>query len=359
MAADRDRDRWGRRDRYDRDDRGFWERAGEHVRSWFDDDDEDDGRGMGAYRGRGRGEGRFRDDVGYGTEGAMRRRGWDVDDADYGRERFEDDDRYGDYARMARSGYGWAGTEGSDWGAERRGTGWRGDRFGLGAGGRYGPGFAGRYGSGESYGGGMGRGGYEDAGYASGMRPRGGRGRRGYGDEDRYSTRWGASDRQEQAARREGPYAGVGPAGYKRSAERITEDVNEALTWEPFVDASRIQVRVEGDEVVLEGSVDSRRTKRAAEEAVERVRGVRDVHNRLRVEPREGGASWGGGEPGRDQGAQGQSLTGQGQSQMGQSGQGQALQGQSSPGRSSQDQEARGRTGERGAQDASGESRRG
>jgi len=31
--------------------------------------------------------------------------------------------------------------------------------------------------------------------------------------------------------------------------------------------------------------VDSRQAKREAEEAVERVRGVRDVHNRLRVQP--------------------------------------------------------------------------
>jgi len=35
--------------------------------------------------------------------------------------------------------------------------------------------------------------------------------------------------------------------------------------------------------MTLEGTVDGRRAKRDAEEAVEHVRGVRDVHNRLRV----------------------------------------------------------------------------
>ena len=103
---------------------------------------------------------------------------------------------------------------------------------------------------------------------------------------DRYQ-RWGASDWNEQSARRRGPHYGRGPEGYKRSAERITEDANDALTWDHDVDASKIQVSVEGDEVTLEGTVDSRRAKRAAEDAVERVRGVRDVHNRLRVQSPE------------------------------------------------------------------------
>jgi len=53
------------------------------------------------------------------------------------------------------------------------------------------------------------------------------------------------------------------------------------------VDASDIDVRVNDGEVTLEGSVRERREKRIAEDVAERVAGVRDVHNLLRVN-REG-----------------------------------------------------------------------
>lgn len=81
----------------------------------------------------------------------------------------------------------------------------------------------------------------------------------------------------------EGPHVGRGPEGYTRSPERIQEDVCERLTHHGYLDASHIRVRVEKDEVTLEGQVDSRRAKRLAEDLAEHVRGVRDVHNRLRI----------------------------------------------------------------------------
>lgn len=81
--------------------------------------------------------------------------------------------------------------------------------------------------------------------------------------------------------------AGRGPEGYQRSDERIKEDVHEALTWDHDVDASNIQVKVENGEVTLEGTVHDRQQKRAAEDALEDVRGVTDVHNQLRVEPQD------------------------------------------------------------------------
>lgn len=84
-------------------------------------------------------------------------------------------------------------------------------------------------------------------------------------------------------ARERGGYAGRGPRGYQRSDERIWEDVCEHLTHAASVDASDIEVRVQRGEVTLEGSVATRREKRAAEDIAELVAGVVDVHNRLRL----------------------------------------------------------------------------
>ena len=42
-------------------------------------------------------------------------------------------------------------------------------------------------------------------------------------------------------------------------------------------------VEVKDGEVVLEGTVPDRRSKRLAEHLVEGLSGVRDVHNRLRI----------------------------------------------------------------------------
>ena len=55
-------------------------------------------------------------------------------------------------------------------------------------------------------------------------------------------------------------------------------------------------VRVDDCEVTLEGSVRDRREKRLAEDVAERVAGVRDVHNLLRVK-REATARDGGEQP--------------------------------------------------------------
>jgi hypothetical protein len=85
-----------------------------------------------------------------------------------------------------------------------------------------------------------------------------------------------------------GPFTGRGPEGYVRSEEAIRDDVCERLTRHGGLDASGIRVRVEANEVVLEGSVDSRAAKRMAEDAAETVSGVRDVHNRLRLRAESG-----------------------------------------------------------------------
>src|SRR3954466_880767 len=78
-------------------------------------------------------------------------------------------------------------------------------------------------------------------------------------------------------------FTGRGPKGYRRSDERIREEVCEALTYEPLVDATEIEVTVTDGNVTLSGSVNDRNQKRRAEEAVEHLSGVRDVTNNVRV----------------------------------------------------------------------------
>lgn len=80
-----------------------------------------------------------------------------------------------------------------------------------------------------------------------------------------------------------GPFSGIGPEGYRRSDERIQDDVCERLTRHGNLDASGIRVSVRDGEVTLDGSVDNRRAKRLAEDVAESAFGVRDVQNRLRV----------------------------------------------------------------------------
>jgi osmotically-inducible protein OsmY len=61
------------------------------------------------------------------------------------------------------------------------------------------------------------------------------------------------------------------------------------LTHHGQVDAHDIQVDVQNCEVTLRGTVDSRQTKRIAEDIANSVWGVRDVHNQLRIRQEEEG----------------------------------------------------------------------
>lgn len=80
-----------------------------------------------------------------------------------------------------------------------------------------------------------------------------------------------------------GPYAGVGPKGYKRSDQRILEDVSERLMADGHLDASGIEVEVRAAEVILKGTVPTRYMKRLAEDLSVSVLGVKDVLNQLRL----------------------------------------------------------------------------
>jgi osmotically-inducible protein OsmY len=93
-----------------------------------------------------------------------------------------------------------------------------------------------------------------------------------------------------QGSERQGlqSFAGRGPQGYKRSDERITEDINEELTQDEHLDASNITVEVRDGEVTLRGTVSDREAKRRAEDLAESCSGVKEVQNQLRVKREEG-----------------------------------------------------------------------
>lgn len=76
-------------------------------------------------------------------------------------------------------------------------------------------------------------------------------------------------------------YSGIGPSGYRRSDEKIREDVCEALLWDSEVDATDIEVSVSDGVVSLKGFVDSRHAKRMAERVTDHISGIHDVLNQL------------------------------------------------------------------------------
>lgn len=82
-------------------------------------------------------------------------------------------------------------------------------------------------------------------------------------------------------------FFGKGPKGYKKSDERIKEDISEAFYHHPLIDAGEIEIEVRDGIVTLRGGVDSRRTKRLAEDLAEDFFGVVEVTNELRVKARD------------------------------------------------------------------------
>ena len=134
----------------------------------------------------------------------------------------------------------------------------------------------------------LGRGGYGPTSGFSGQQGYGqqafgrqGFGQQGFGQQGFGQQGFGFGQRMQR-----GQFAGRGPRGYRRSDDRIREDVNEELTRHPEIDASDVEVLVEDCEVTLVGVVEDRRDKRLAEDIAERVPGVNEVHNQLR--PRKG-----------------------------------------------------------------------
>jgi osmotically-inducible protein OsmY len=73
------------------------------------------------------------------------------------------------------------------------------------------------------------------------------------------------------------------PRGYKRSDERIQDDICDRLMQQGHIDVGDIEVKVEGGEVTLSGTIESRALKHTVENLVDAVSGVQEIHNQLRV----------------------------------------------------------------------------
>lgn len=142
------------------------------------------------------------------------------------------------------------------------------------------------------------RGDYGRSAYGDRFDDRGmGRGRGGRGWWDRASDQllsWFGDAEAERRRRidemREGrghgvgKFRGRGPKDYRRSDERIREEINDRLTENDWLDASDVEVNVNNGEAVLSGTVDSRYAKRLAEDIADSVSGVTNVQNNLRVQ---------------------------------------------------------------------------
>jgi osmotically-inducible protein OsmY len=238
----------------------------------------------------------------------------------------------GGYGQGSQGGYG------QSYGQGGYGQGYSQGGYGQGSGqGGYGQGFGrtgesghggygqggysqGGYGQGSFGQGGYGQGEYGRGGYEGGYRQggseqsqwrggsdestygRGGSGQRGFG-QGGYSQGYGpgSSDQENygqgsygQSGYRPslgytstlivGRFYGRGPKGYQRSDDRIREDVSEELFRNPEIDASEIEIQAQKGEVTLTGKVEDRHQKRLAEDIAERVSGVKDVHNQLKVD---------------------------------------------------------------------------
>jgi osmotically-inducible protein OsmY len=269
-------------------------------------------------RQRRRGEGRSRYEDEYrGREADYRRagrgpeeerwRGWgEAQSREYGRgdeerERYE---RGGHGAERGASMGGGYGPEAGGYSGGQGGYGYAPSQGGYGRQSGYAPGQGG-YGGQSGYAPSEGRYGGQGGGYSEhrfgsevgyGPRQQGGyRGEeRGMWERatDEVSSWFGdeeAERRRRMDAAREGKHRGRGPKGYSRSDDRIREDVSDRLSDDSMVDASDIEVTVSNREVTLSGTVDSRESRRRAEDLAEGISGVSYVQNNLRV--KSGGMS--------------------------------------------------------------------
>jgi hypothetical protein len=121
----------------------------------------------------------------------------------------------------------------------------------------------------------------------------------GYAGEDRAAVYHDDFDPDSEPARPPRPvpgdeaestrsrgHRGRGPRGYRRSDERIREDICDRLTEDALIDATDIEVTVTNCEVMLDGTVSDRLSRRRAGDIADGVSGVVVVVNNLRIEQR-------------------------------------------------------------------------
>ena len=111
----------------------------------------------------------------------------------------------------------------------------------------------------------------------------GARGQEGLGKTEERT--WGEEqfrgERREEQERRQ---AERGQWARRRPDDTLAQEIREILANDPELDATEVEIEVEGGAVTLSGVVDESDAKLLAEELVETLPGVREVHNRIRVE---------------------------------------------------------------------------
>jgi len=257
-----------------REDEQDWRERGHEGRNWRNDEYERGGQDWGGGRWRGQGiEGMNQGDWRGGNERDMYQggggghrwgseRNWEQQRnfREPGRGNWQSDqgwDRGAQNWQQGRgSGQGDRGWDRENWQTRGRGAGWQGDQS---------RGIENRQG---------GEGDRNNSGWGAWNEPYEGLGGRGW--------REGLSETMQGR----GQYAGRGPRSYKRSDNRIEEDINDRLTQHPMIDASDIEVSVQNGEITLRGHVDNRDAKRLAEDIAESVFGAKEVNNQIRVKQR-------------------------------------------------------------------------
>jgi osmotically-inducible protein OsmY len=206
--------------------------------------------GQGRYRQGGYGQGGYRRSPGQGEYGQG---GWQDESAGSGHGQGFGRGGYGQGGSgQGQGGQGSYGQGGYDQGSFGQGS------YGQGS---YGPG---SYGQGS-----YGQGSYGQGGYGQGQ---GSYGQAGSGTQDWSSSSGRGAQRW-----------GRGPKGYKRSDERLKEDICERLMQSYQVDAGEVSVEVQTGKVTLDGTVPERRMKHVIEDIVDACPGVQDIDNRVRV----------------------------------------------------------------------------
>jgi len=250
---------WLRQDREQRDDQQF--EAGIGGSQYGGNEYGYGGSGRGSYAGSGREWGE--NTQGYGRQGAGTNRdfgGRDYGERDQSRVREEREYQQRTSGSGARTGYEASGWDDDfDSGAQR----WNDDQFHVGTGMGLGSPSGGRTGREHEFG-------------------------QGYGSSSGYGSRggWdlGTQQRDTGGSTNRQSFRGMGPANYKRSDERIRDDIYERLTDSHHIDARSIMVDVNEGNVTLSGTVSERRMRYAAEDLVERIGGVSNINNQLRVQ---------------------------------------------------------------------------
>lgn len=85
-----------------------------------------------------------------------------------------------------------------------------------------------------------------------------------------------------------GRFSGKGPKGYSRTDEQLKEEICRKLYEHPEIDASDVTVEVKGGELMLTGTIDSRHARDLIEDEADRVMGIKEVNNQIRIK-REAG----------------------------------------------------------------------